>query len=549
MSAQAERSLMPKTERSLWARIMTQAKYSEPRGLLKKGLTTFNLIALGIALTIGSGVYSMIGPAAQQAGPSVVFSLVISGVVCFLTCFPYMEFSRRIQSAGFTYSYVYSVAGELLGYITAVVVHVCYIANAAIPARGWAIYLPTVFKLFGVEIPKWLYSWNVMGVDICLLSGIIIYVFMFLMLLGMKESTTVNNVTTVLSIATMTFVILALIPYVKLENWTPFFPGGLSGVFNGLSLTMFLLIGFESVTCFSEDATNPSRDIPVAIAAVLCTSILVHGGVALMMTGASPIKDLNVDDSLIAVFRNNCPPWIVAVVAVGSMTGLTSAFTGNLLAEPRVLYSQACDGLLPEAFCRTNPRTNVLTVSVIVGSSISAFLAAFVPLTFIGDIVSLTGVLAYALVDLSVVIYRYDPSESNESGNPSNQSASTVIRYMCALFYGLSLLFSFSLSREWPIYITLGLLVLVVVIAIFIACHRQTNIPKNYACPFVPWLPLLGVLANIWLGTTIGINCWVAVCVMIPISIIIYFMYAYHHSQAQFKADHPSIETAALAET
>ncbi len=516
-----EASLLPKAAPSFFGRLLATVKFEKSKTQLKKVLTLFHLIFLGVACCIGCGAYSVIGFAAQHAGPGITYSFVFTGIVCFFTCFPYAEFAAKIQSAGFAYAYVYSTCGEFAAYLAGHALHLLLIASASIAARCWAFYLASFFEMFGIIIPKWLYDAEVLDTKICILGAVAVAAFVMFMLRGMKESTTINNTVSIINVLTLTFAIIAGLTYIEPEKYfQDYTPYGYKGVFAGMGLAFFSYLGFEGLGCFTEEAINPARDLPLSLTIVLIIAIIANGGVAFVMTGMAPLSVMNTNESLAAVFKSKCPSWMVFVIVLGSLAGLLGSVSANLMSQPRIFYSMAQDGLLPKAFKHINPKTGVMDNAVIATGVVSVLIVLLFDVELVGNAVSLAGLLISATVDIAVVASRYK----------SESSTSTKINIMCVIFYICAFLGPYGMYYEYPIIYSFICFVIMGLVFLYVQFQEQTNMPVDFTCPLVPFIPMMGSFSLLTIAATVDPRAWKMFLIYLVIGVVTYFLFGYHNS-------------------
>eukprot|EP00826_Nyctotherus_ovalis_P037755 TRINITY_DN3471_c0_g6_i1.p1 TRINITY_DN3471_c0_g6~~TRINITY_DN3471_c0_g6_i1.p1 ORF type:complete len:552 (-),score=113.34 TRINITY_DN3471_c0_g6_i1:90-1745(-) len=505
-----------------FSRIFATVKFDNAGRNLKKVLNLANLIFLGISITIGSGAYSIIGIAAQRAGPSIFFSFLIVGLLCFFTCLPFAEFSAKIQSAGFSYSFIYASCGELLGYITGHYLHLANIFSGAITARCWGAYVASFIDMFGVAVPKWTYEWEIFGCRLCILGCLLVVGLTMLILNGMKESAKVNNVISTMNLTTLLFAIVAGAFYVNSEEYyKDFTPFGMKGVFSGIGLAFFAFLGFEGLTCFTEEAIKPERDMPIALVVVLIAATLLNSGVALVMTGMAPLSVMANNQSLLAVFRFACPKWMSFVISIGSIAGLTACEFTLLMCQARTFFSVACDGLLPRRFVKVNAKTQTPDFSVVSTCVVVSVITLLFDVEIAGNAVSICGLLICAVVDLGVIISRYE----------SESSSSRIVNWLCFAFICFSLLLGFAMYFGYSLAFAVISGVAIAGIYGYIQMQPQTKMPATFVCPCVPFIPLMGALSFTLMTTTIDLEAWSIVLVYTVIGIFCYFAYGYSNSK------------------
>jgi APA family basic amino acid/polyamine antiporter len=539
------------------AKILAPTKFETKHSKLAQVLSLFNLTLLGIAGTIGAGAYSVIGKSVHEAGPSAMVTVAIVGVLCIFTSFPYAEFAANNHSTGYAYAYIGQTCGELMGYVSGLLIISSTGVAASLISRCLGTSVVTFLTSIGLAAPGWLCNYELLGLHLNLLAGFAILLICILLLCGMKESTTVSNIITSSNIVILVLCIIVGSFYVNPTNYTNFFPKTTQGMFKAIGLVFYMYLGFEAVTCFTEEAKTPKRDIPIALGLVLLAAILVYGGLAIVVAGFAPSNTLTQDDSLVQAFLSRGLKGFSSLVCFGSVVGMFSTVVACLLSLPRVFYSISRDNLLPSVFMATNPKTKVPDFAIIIICLVSCVLSIVVDVESLGDLSSLTGLWVSALVDISVIVARYSPAPPNprkegaelallpapssvpeaspldEMFNPESSankpSSSVMVNGLCVYFVILTIFVGFSMFYQlhWALW-TSGC-VLILGIALFISLQKQTNIPLNSPCPFVPFFPLLGCLSFLWLGTTIKIQVWGVGGLVVLFFVLTYFCYGYRH--------------------
>lgn len=510
---------------SILQRLFATAKFDNEGSNLKKVLNLYHLIFLGISCTIGCGAYTIIGLAAQESGPSISISFACVGFLCFFTCFPYAEFSARIHSAGFSYSYIYSTCGEFLAYLAGHSLTLINIMSAAFGARCWSFYIASTLGMAGIQIPLWLYNWDVCGVQICILGAVIVVIFSLLMLFGIEDSATVNNVIAALNVLTLIFALIAGLISVNPVNYETFFPFGVKGMFTGMGLSFFAFLGFEYVTCFGEEAKNPERDVPIAIIVVLTFTTILYSLISLVMTGMQPLSVMNTNDSMLATFKKSAPFWICIIISAGSIIGLTSSVYMSLLCQPRVFFSIASDGLLPRFFMTLNQKTKAPTNAIFVTCISAVFFTLFFEVALIGNTVSLAALIISAIVDLSVVIARFE----------EGSILSTKISKSSFLFAILSIVCGRALYNGWPAEIITALVVCLGFLYLYIQAQPQEVCLSSFPCPGFPFIPLAGAFFFFCMASIIEYQAWKIYAAYMLIGAFSYFMYGFQKSNLNQK--------------
>ena len=245
---------------------------------LKKTLTAFDLVCLGIGCVIGTGIFVLTGvAAAEYAGPGVALSFLLSGIVCAFVALAYAEFASMIPSAGSAYTYTYTALGEMIAFICGWNLILEYMLATSAVASGWGGYMTGLFKAGGIHLPEALTLVPAEG-GIMNLPAMLILVFLaFLLVRGTHESATVTRLLVFVKPAAIFIFLVLAVPNIEPTNWEPFLPFGWEGVSAGAAIAFFAFIGFDAVATSAEECKNPGRDLPIGIVGSLavCTVLYV----------------------------------------------------------------------------------------------------------------------------------------------------------------------------------------------------------------------------------------------------------------------------------
>ncbi len=415
---------------------------------LKRALTAVDLTALGIGAIIGAGIFATLGSATSgasgpPAGPGVAVSIVITAIACGFCALCYAEFASLVPVAGSAYTYSYATMGELVAWIIGWDLILEYAVGNIAVAISWAAYFRQLFLGLGIEIPAWvatdyrsallasraaaesgatslgpemaiaLQAWQshpvLFGVPVIVnfLAASITGVITWLLIIGVKESARFNNVVVVLKVATLLFFIAVGTVFVTPAHWTPFFPGGFSGVWHGASLIFFAYIGFDAISTAAEECRNPGRDMPRGIIASLVICTVLYVAAALVLTGMIPFgKLVGVADPLAAALAYVKQDWAAGFLALGAVVAMTAVLLVFQLGQARIFMVMSRDGLLSPWFARIHPRYRTPHVATLLTG---AFVAFFSALANIDEIVQLTNIgtlFAFVLVCIGILILR-----------------------------------------------------------------------------------------------------------------------------------------------
>lgn len=467
---------------------------------LKRTLGAWNLVFLGIGCIIGAGIFVRTGNAAAlHAGPAVLLSYLIAGFVCALAGLCYAELSSTLPVSGSAYTYSYTTVGEFAAWIMGALLLLEYGLAASVVAVGWSGYVVSLLHDYGLVIPPELtapHGAAVLRAGVPLLVGgvpvtaifnlpafLICIALAALLVIGISESATVNNVV----VAIKTTVILAfiliggwfvIVHFDTLKaNWHPFIPPatgakgefGWGGVFRAASIVFFAYIGFEAVSTAGQEAKNPKRDMPIGIIGSLLVCTILYILVSIVMTLIVNYKQLNVPDP-VAVAVDALGPqwaWFAQIIKAGAIIGLTSVVLVLMYGQTRIFYTMARDGLLPRVFATVHPRFKTPWINTIVVGLITAIAAGYFDINVLGDMTSVGTLAAFAIVCLSVIWLR----------------------------------------RTHP------------------------EIPRGFVVPFYPVLPALGIVTCVLLIFTIETRVLIFFAWYTVAAILLYFAYGMHNSR------------------
>jgi APA family basic amino acid/polyamine antiporter len=416
---------------------------------LKRSLGPVNLIMLGIGAVIGAGIFSITGTAAAHyAGPGIVYSFVIGGVLCALAGLCYAEMAAMVPISGSAYSYSYATMGELVAWIIGWDLILEYTFACVAVAVSWSGYLYSLLhKTFGIAFPDWAIRltkspwelvtlndgsqveglWNLPASFIGILVAAILY-------RGIKESASVNNVIVVVKVAiVVAFIVLgwAVIdganwvgdpsatgiasfvpPRVTGEDGTMAF--GWAGVLTGAGVVFFAYIGFDAVSTTAQECKNPGRDLPIGIigSLVICTVLYIL--MALVMTGVVNYTQLGVPDPVgVGIDRivekrgwsDEAAFILSSLVKLGALAGLTSVILVSMLGQTRIFFAMSRDGLLPW-FKNVHKKYQTPHHATVVTGVFVGVAGGFMPMSLVGELVSIGTLLAFMLVCLCILILR-----------------------------------------------------------------------------------------------------------------------------------------------
>ena len=448
---------------------------------LRRTLSALDLTLLGIGAIIGTGIFVLTGTAAaNQSGPAIVLSYTIAGLACGFAALCYAEFASMIPISGSAYTYAYATLGEIFAWMIGWDLILEYAVGSMTVAVGWSGYFQRILAGFGWHLPAWMSASPdpAVGTLVNLPAVLIVLGIMVLLVVGVRESARFNAAMVAVKLVAVAFFIVVGFSYVKPENWSPFMPYGFSGVMTGAAVVFFAYIGFDAVSTTAEEAKNPSRDLPIGIIASLVICTLLYLIVAGILTGIVPVVQFKADQQFL-----NAPvgyalavinkDWAAGLVSAGAVAGITSVLLVMLMSQPRIFFAMSRDQLLPAGVNRVHPRFRTPYITTIITCVIVAVVAGFVPINVLGEMTSIGTLFAFVVVSVAVIMLRIRRPEA----------------------------------------------------------RRPFRVPGGHV------IPVLGVLACVYLMVSLSVMTWVRFLGWLDIGMIIYWFYGRTHSPLVNRAE------------
>ncbi|HYR88404.1 MAG TPA: amino acid permease [Terriglobia bacterium] len=476
------------------------ADAEEPEHRLKKALGPIDVTALGIGAIIGAGIFATIGTAAAGdatrpgAGPALILSFIVTGIACGFAALCYAEFAAMIPVSGSAYTYSYATLGELVAWIIGWDLIIEYAVGNVAVAISWGNYFKTLVAGFGIVIPDWLSTDyrtaaripglfenapHIFGVPIVfnILAFAIVAIITIVLVIGIRESAMANTTMVVLKLFVLGFFVLVGWSYVRTENFHPFMPNGWAGVQTGAAIVFFAYIGFDAVSTVAEETRNPRRDLPIGIIGSLIICTIIYIIVAAVFTGIIPYEALKqklateqAEPLTMALQYANIGRWanlFVGIVAFGSVVAHTAVLLVFQLGQPRIFFSMARDGLLPPSFARVHPRFRTPHVTTILTGVAVGVCAMFTSIDEMVDLTNIGTLFAFILVCIGILVLR----------------------------------------------------------------KRDPNRPRSFRTPWVPFIPILGVISCLYLMLGLPWITWIRFGLWLVVGMLVYFSYGFRRSR------------------
>lgn len=462
-------------------------------GELKKTLGPWNLLFLGIGCIIGAGIFVRTGNAAAlHAGPAVMIAFLVAGVVCAFAGLCYAELASVLPVSGSAYTYSYATLGEFAAWMMGALLLLEYGLAASVVAVGWSGYIVSLLHDWNIVIPPEFtgpMGHAVVTIDGANVTGVanlpaflVCLAIMSLLVVGVSESATANNIIVVIKGSVIVAFILIggyvimQTPDRFLPNWEPFIPEptgergeyGWGGIMRAASIVFFAYIGFEAVSTAGQEAKNPKRDMPFGIIGSLIVCTILYMFTAAVLTLLVNYKDLNTP-APVADAVNQLPPswaWFKVAIKLGAIAGLTSVILVLMYGQTRIFYTMAKDGLLPGVFGKVHAKFKTPWINTIFVGIIVAIAAGIFDINTLGDLTSVGTLAAFAVVCLTVIYLR----------------------------------------------------------------RSRPDLERGFKVPLYPVVPILGIISCLYLITTVEMRVLMFFLYYLVAAVLVYFLYGTHNS-------------------
>ncbi len=482
--------------------LIASSEHDEHR--LRKTLGPWSLTAFGVGAVIGSGIFILTGTAAagqvlqfksilnapildlilnggnavstigrQGAGPAISLSFLVTAFVCSFAALCYAELASMIPIAGSAYTYAYATLGEIFAWIIGWDLILEYAVSNMAVAVGFSAYLNDLLEgLFGYHLPAAINGPPIAGGAFTgtvfnLPALLILMLLTWVLVRGVKESASTNNVMVLVKIAAILIFVIGAGHAVKTSNWIPFMPNGYPGMLTGAAIVFFTYIGFDSVSTAAEECKNPQRDLPIGIIATLLICAVLYVSVALVLTGIADWHTLTgaapVADALKALGMNTIRGW----VNVGALVGMISSLMVFQFGQARVWFSMSRDGLLPKAFSKVHPKFRTPHISTWIAGLVVGIPAGIWDIGTFADLSNIGTLFAFIVVSAGVLVMR----------------------------------------------------------------KTQPERKRGFRVPLCPWLPIMSIVFCLMLMLALPLETWLRFFVWLAIGLVIYYFFGQKHSK------------------
>jgi basic amino acid/polyamine antiporter, APA family len=478
---------------------------------LRRALGWGDLIMLSIGAVIGAGIFSSIGTAAAGeilpsgvivrygAGPALIFSFILLGIVCGLAALCYAELASMIPQAGSAYTYSYATLGEIVAWIIGWDLILEYAVGNIAVAIAWSGYFVSLLSGFGITLPEYLTHGyrtallssdpavhallqtapRIAGIPILLNipAALIVLAITWLLYLGVRESARANNIMVVVKLLVLALFVVVGSMHIDPANYHPFAPNGWRGIHQGAAIVFFAYIGFDAISTAAEETKNPQRNMPIGILGGLAICTVIYVIVGIVATGLVPYQQLKAADPLARALEVAGLPIASGIVAFGAAISLTAVLLVFQYGQPRIFMAMARDGLLPQWAAKIHPKYRTPHVTTVVTGIVVALGSLFMDENEIYDLTNIGTLSAFAIVCIGVLVLRY----------------------------------------------------------------KDPDRPRPFRVPFVWPVCVLGAAACLYTMVGLPTHAWERFGIWLVVGLSIYVFYGYHHSRLRGKGQTPEV--------
>ncbi|MBX3690251.1 amino acid permease [Dokdonella sp.] len=447
----------------------------------RRVLGVWQLTAIGIGGIIGVGVFVLAGQqAALNAGPAVAISFIIAGIASAAAALCYAEFAGLIPVTGSAYTYSYATLGEGVAWLIGWDLLLEYALIVAVVAIGWSGYVQAALSLIGLPLPIW--AQGAIGTGegrvFNVIAALITLAVAALLIVRTEWGARFNTFVVAIKVAAVLLVLGVGVFYVNPANWHPFIPErvvgadglahfGYQGIATAAAVVFFAVFGYDTLTTAAEESKNPQRDLPRAVLLSLGISMAMYLAVSMVLTGIAHYSTLHTDAPVADAFKNLGLPWIAVTISVAAVFGLISVLFAFMLGASRIWFALSRDGLLPGWFAHVHPRYGTPHRTTIALGVFTALVAGLFPLDEVAKLVNIGVLSAFIVICSSIIVLRV----------------------------------------------------------------RKPDLPRSFRTPWVPFIPLIGIVFSLWLLSELAAITWLVFLVWVSLGLLVYFAYGMRHSK------------------
>jgi basic amino acid/polyamine antiporter, APA family len=486
------------------------AEADMPGQSLKRRLTSFDLMMLGIGAIVGTGIFAVAGLAAAGtatqpgAGPGVMLAFAITAAACGFCALCYAEMASMVPVSGSAYTYAYMTMGEFIAWIIGWDLIIEYAVGNVAVAISWSAYFHQLLQGLGIHLPAWIsvdyrsamqagnlaasggeigpgmtmahQAWlshpTILGIPLIFnfLAAGIVGLVTWLLVIGVKESARVNNVMVAIKVAILLFFIVVGAFYVDTGNWTPMLPNGMLGVWGAASLIFFAYIGFDAVSTTAEECKDPAKTLPRGIIGSLIICTVLYMATAAVLTGIVPWRELGVPDPLAETLSRLNLNWAAGIVSFGAVLAMTTVLLVFQYGQPRIFFSMARDGLLPAGFSRIHKKYGTPHITTIWTGAAVALFAGVANLNEIVELTNIGTLFAFVLVCIGVLILR--------KRNPEAKRGFRTPWVPVVPLLGVGMCLYLMLGLPWVTWLRFGIWLLLGVVIYVLYGYRRSKLHK-----------------------------------------------------------------------
>lgn len=465
---------------------------------MKRVLGPWSLVALGVGVIIGAGLFSITGTvAAGYTGPAITLSFAIAALGCCFAGLCYAEFASMIPVAGSAYTYSYATMGELIAWIIGWDLVLEYTVAATTVSISWSRYLVVFLEGLDIHLPQALTACPWDGGVVNIPAFLIVVLMSLFLIRGTEGSSIFNGFIVFLKVSVILIFVILGWKYINTDNYTPYIPAntgvlgeyGFSGILRGAAIVFFAFLGFDAVSTAAQETKNPKRNMPIGILVSLLVCTVLYMVFAHVMTGVAHYTAFSGQQGIapVAIAIEHMGqadaagiiqpdyPWLNRAIVLSILFGYCSVIMVTLLGQSRVFLSMSHDGLLPPFFSHINEKFRTPARSNLLFMVLVGLLAAFVPARLAGEMTSIGTLMAFTLVCAAVLVVR----------------------------------------RTMP------------------------DVPRSFKTPLVPLIPILGILTCLCMMLFLPADTWIRLVLWMLIGLDIYVGYGMKHSKLEHVQGHP----------